>query len=79
MLSVQYYSSEESIGKWEGKYGRYEKHESLLIFAYYTVLVVLTVDPAWRSFPTTLEWPLEDAIISAVVSPCETVEGGMSY
>ena len=76
MLSVQYYSSEESIGKLEGKY---EKHESLLIFAYYTVLVVLTVDPAWRSFPTTMEWPLEDAIISAVVSPCETVEGGMSY
>jgi len=37
----------------------------------YTWLVVLTVEPAWRSFLTTLEWPLEDAIISAVVPFCE--------
>jgi len=42
------------------------KHESLLTFTYYTSLVVLTVAPAWRSFLTTLEWPLRDAIISAV-------------
>ena len=40
-----------------------------------TKLVVLTVDPAWRSFLTTLEWPLEDAIISAVFPNCEEVEG----
>ena len=39
------------------------------------MLVVLTVAPAWRSFLTTLEWPLKDAIISAVVPPlsCEEV------
>ena len=43
------------------------KHETLNInFSRYTSLVVLTVAPAWRNFLTTLEWPLEDAIISAV-------------
>jgi len=31
------------------------------------------VVPAWRSFLTTLEWPLEDAIIGAVTPPCEEV------
>jgi len=51
------------------------KHESLLTFTY-TSLVVLTVAPAWRSFLTTLEWPLRDAIISAVLPCCETVEEG---
>ena len=37
----------------------------------YTSLVVLTVAPAWRSFLTTREWPLRDAIISAVFPNCE--------
>jgi len=32
----------------------------------YTLLAVLTVAPAWRSLLTTLEWPSEDASISAV-------------
>ena len=41
----------------------------------YTWLVVLTVAPAWRSLLTTLEWPLEDASISAVSPLWETVEG----
>jgi len=42
-------------------------------YGYYTQSVVLIVDPAWRSFLTTLEWPLEDAIIREVVPPlsCE--------
>ena len=37
------------------------------------MLAVLTVAPPWRSFLTTLEWPLKDAIISAVAPPlsCE--------
>ena len=66
------------------------KHESLLTFTYYTLLVGLTVAPAWRSFLTTLEWPLKDAIISAVAPLifCEevwregcliTVHGDKSY
>ena len=54
------------------------KHESLLTFAY-TLLAVLTVASAWRSFLTTLEWPLEDAVISAVSPFCEEVEGGISH
>ena len=54
------------------------KGESLLTFAY-TLLVVLTVVPALRSFPTTLEWPLKDAIVSAVYPSYEVVEGQMSY
>ena len=49
------------------------KHESLLTFAF-TLLVVLTVAPNWRSFLTTLEWPLEDAVISAVFPFCVEVE-----
>ena len=49
------------------------KHESLPTVTYYTSLAVLTVAPAWRSFLTTLEWPLRDAIISAVTLPCEEV------
>jgi len=49
------------------------KHESLLTFTYYTSLVVLTVARAWRSFLTTLEWPLRDAIISAVNPSFEEV------
>lgn len=36
----------------------------------FTSVVVLTVAPAWRSFLTTFEWPLEDAMISAVSPPC---------
>ena len=54
------------------------------------MLVVLTVALAWRSFLTTLEWPLKDAIISAVAPliSCEevwragcliTVHGDKSY
>ena len=46
------------------------KHETLVC---YTFLAVLTVAPAWRSFLTIPEWPLEDAIISAVAQHCETV------
>ena len=46
-------------------------------YCYYTWLVMLTVAPAWRSFLTTLEWPLEEAIISAVVPSCKEVEGGI--
>ena len=44
------------------------KHESFPCsnIHLYTLLAVLTVAPAWRSFLTTLEWPLEDASISAV-------------
>jgi len=37
---------------------------------------------AWRSFLTTLEWPLEDAIIRTVAPPlsCDGGrEGGISY
>jgi len=64
------------------------KHESLLMFTLYTSLIVLTLAPAWRSFFTTLEWPLRDAIVSAVALPCEevwregcliTVHGDKSY
>ena len=36
---------------------------------------MLTVAPAWRSLLTTLEWPLEDASISAVSPLWETEEG----
>ena len=69
-----YEAIEERIGMGEGKYGTNEaKHESLLM-SYYTLLVVLTVALAWRSFLTTLEWPLEDAVISAVSPLCEEVE-----
>ena len=48
------------------------------MLTFYTSLVVLTVARAWRSFFTTLEWPLRDATISAVAPPCEEVwrEGG---
>ena len=41
-----------------------------------TLLVVLTVAPAWRSIPT-IEWLLEAAMVSAVFLSCEEVEGGM--
>jgi len=33
------------------------------------------VAPALRSFLTTLEWPLEDATVSAVSPSCDKVEG----
>ena len=45
----------------------------------YTKLVVLTVASVWRSFLTTLEWPLEDAIISAVSPFCEEVWREKTY
>ena len=41
----------------------------------FTLVVVLTVAPALRSFLTTLEWPLEDATVSAVSPSCDKVEG----
>jgi len=56
-------------------YKRHTDIKSRLMFTFYTSLVVLTMAPAWRSFLTTLEWPLKDAIISAVAPPlpCEEV------
>ena len=67
----------------------YIKDESPLRYNYCTLFAVLTVAPAWRSFLTTLEWPLKDAIIRAVAPPlsCEeawrecliTVHGDKSY
>ena len=47
--------------------------ESPLRLTYYTSLVALTVACAWRSFLITPEWPLKDAIISAVSPSCEEV------
>jgi len=44
----------------------------------FTQLVVSTIVSSLRSFLTTLEWPLEDAIISAVAPFCEEMEGAMS-
>jgi len=59
-------------------HGTYEAYITFGNYGYYTLLVVLTVAPSWRSFLITLEWPLEDAIISAVAPFCEEMEGAMS-
>ena len=69
---MKYVTPLMSIG--EGNYGTHEPSTTLKL---YTLLVVSTVAPALRSFLTTLERPLEDAIISAVFPYCEEVEGGI--
>ena len=76
-LCCQYnHQTDNRIAIEERNYRIYNVNGHCLALAYYTMFVVLTEAPAWRSFFTTPEWPLEDAIISAVSSPCEEVEGG---